>query len=152
MKKIFLGCVILLFALGISASIFAGGRQDIEDNIGETNAKPGVLVVELIYLNHGPVRNVVTDIDNLLEGYGEQIHITRYSFGSSEGKSFAELRKLDGHIPLAVFINGSMKFKVDNRSVDFISFPQGGGTGFVADGEWSMDDLKQVIDGELVKS
>ncbi len=151
MKKEFLIIVMMLFAFCISVSLFAVGRQDNEDSIGEPNIKPGVLPVEIIYLNHGPVRKVVTDINNLLEGYGEKIQIIHYTFSSPEGKSFAELRKLDGHIPLAVFIDGTMDFTVDNRSVEFISFPQGGGTGFVADGEWNIDDLKHVLDRMVAK-
>jgi hypothetical protein len=151
MKKGFLVVVIVLFGFFLSVSLFAGGEQE-SGTFEEVNVIPGVLSVELIYLNHGPVRKVVTDINNLLEGYGEQIHITHYTFGSSEGESFARSKKLDGHIPMAVFIDGSMKFTVDNRSVEFISFPQGGGTGFVADGEWSVDDLRLVIDGILVQS
>ena len=145
MKKVLLIVLVILAASWTSVSLYASGGQ-------EANAMPGVPVVELIYLNHGPVRSVVTDIDNLLEGYGEKIYIARYTFGSSEGKSFAEARKLDGHIPMAIFIDGSMKHKVEDRSVEFISFPQGQGTGFVDDGAWSVDDLKLVIDGILEQS
>ncbi len=149
MNKNILVIAIILSGLFFNALLFAGGRQDTKDNTGKTNVIPDIPTVELIYLNHGPVRNIVTDIDNLLEGYGEKIQIIQFTFGSPEGESFAESRKLDGHIPLAVFIDGSMDFTLDDRSIEFISFPQGGGTGFVADGEWSIDDLKQIIDGIL---
>jgi len=152
MNKLFLIIAILLSGLFFNVSLFANGGQESQENLEKRNIIPGVPTVELIYLNHGPVRNVITDIDNLLEGYGENIQVIHYTFGSPEGKSFAESRKLDGHIPMAVFIDGSMEFTVDNRSVEFISFPQGGGTGFVADGEWSIDDLKQVIDEVLEQS
>ena len=149
MNKKNLFSVILMLGVFFSVSLFASGRQESEQSLEKVDAIPGVPSVELIYLNHGPVRKVIADIDNLLEGYGEQIHITHYTFGSPEGETFAESKKLKGHIPMVVYIDGSMKFTVDNRSVEFISFPQGGGTGFVADGEWSIDDLKQVIDGIL---
>ncbi|MDA3940207.1 MAG: hypothetical protein PF693_13030 [Spirochaetia bacterium] len=152
MEKGFLVVVIMLFGFFLSVSLFANGGQEAEENIKEENVMSDVPVVEIIYLNHGPVRKVVTDIDNLLEEYGEEIQIIQYTFSSSEGKLFVESRKLDGHIPLAIFIDGSMEFTVDNRSVEFISFPQGGGTGFVADGEWSLEDLKRVLDGILEQS
>lgn len=149
MKKGFLIIVMMLFSFSLSVSLFASGGQESEGNLEKVNVIPGVPAVEIIYLNHGPVRKVVTDINNLLEGYGEGIQIIHYTFSSPEGKSFAGSKKLDGHIPLAVFIDGSIEFTVDDRSVEFISFPQGGGTGFVADGEWNLDDLKKVIDGIL---
>ncbi len=152
MKKEFLIVAIMLVVFLSSLSLFAGGRQEAEESFKEPNIKPGILPVELIYLNHGPVRKVVADINDLLEGYGEEIHTIHYTFGSPEGKSFAGSRKLDGHIPLAVFIDGLMEFTVDNRPVEFVSFPQGQGTGFVPDGGWSIDDLKKVIDGILEQS
>lgn len=92
-------------------------------------APPGVTTVEIIYLNHGPVRPVLAEIDALLEDYGEQVHITRYDFGAPEGEAFAQARNLTGHTPLAIFINGSMEFSVGDRTVKFYSFPQGQGTG-----------------------
>lgn len=113
---------------------------------------PGVITVEVIYLNHGPVRNVLTDIDKLLEGYGEQVYITRYDFDTPEGEAFAQSQGLSGHIPLAIFVNGSMDFTVDDRSVKFFSFPQGQGTGVVPDGAWRIDDLQQVLDQVVEKS
>lgn len=152
MKKEFLIVIMILVASLTSITLFAEGTQDTGDSAGKTEMMPGVLSVELIYLNHGPVRKVIADIDNLLEGYGEEIHIIHYTFSSPEGKLYAESKKLDGHIPLAVFIDGSMEFSVDNRSVEFISFPQGQGTGVVPDGGWSIDDLERVIDGILEKS
>jgi hypothetical protein len=149
MNKFFLIIAILLSGLFFNVSLFANGEQEAEESFKEVNVMPSVPAVEIIYLNHGPVRKVVTDINNLLEGYEEGIQIIHYTFSSPEGKLFAGSKKLDGHIPLAVFIDGSIEFTVDDRSVEFISFPQGGGTGFVADGEWNLDDLKKVIDGIL---
>ena len=111
-----------------------------------SSAPPGVTSVEIIYLNHGPVRAVLTDIDKLLANYGEKIAVTRYDFNSPEGESFAKSHDLNGHIPLAIFVNGSMDFTVGERSGQFYSFPQGQGTGIVPDGAWNLDDLQQVLD------
>lgn len=109
-------------------------------------APPGVTTVEIIYLNHGPVRSVLTDIDKLMEGYGEQVYVSRYDFNTPEGEAFAQSHDLNDHIPLAIFVNGSMDFTVGDRAVKFYSFPQGQGTGVVPDGAWSTDDLQQVLD------
>lgn len=152
MKRVLFIVLVIVAASWTQASLFASGGQETDLSSKDMNAMPGVPVVELIYLDHGPVRKVVTDIEESLVGYGESICFVRYTFGSPEGDAFAESMKLEGHIPLAIFIDGSMEYKLDNRSVEFISFPQGQGTGFVEDGAWSVDDLKQVIDGILEQS
>jgi hypothetical protein len=59
---------------------------------------------------------------------------------------------LTGHTPLAIFVNGSMQFTLDGRTVKFFSFPAGQGTGMVPDGGWSMADLQRVLDEATSKS
>jgi hypothetical protein len=147
MNKKNLIIAILLSGLFFNVLLFANGGKESQNVSGDRDVACNVCTtVEIIYLNHGPIRKVVADIENLLEAYGEKIQLIHYTFSSPEGKSFAESKKLDGHIPLAVYIDGAMGFTVDNRSVEFISFPQGGGTGFVEDGAWSIEDLKLVLD------
>ena len=152
MKNGLLAIVVILFASGMSAPLFAGGQRDVGDNRVTRPSTPGVTTVEIVYLNHGPVRSVLTEIDNLLGGYGEQVHITRYDFNTTEGEAFAKSQGLSGHIPLAIFVNGLTEFTVNERSVKFFSFPQGQGTGMVPDGAWNIDDLKQVLDRMVVKN
>ena len=146
MNKKFLIVAILMLGLFFSISLFAGGQQDKGNNSNAVSAVPGVPTIEIIYLNHSPVRKVIAKIDDLLGQYGDRISVVRYTFSSSEGKSLADSRKLKGHIPLVIFIDASMDFKVDKRPVKFYSFPQGQGTGIVADGAWSIEDLKLVLD------
>ncbi|HEX9924183.1 MAG TPA: hypothetical protein VGD99_16120 [Anaerolineae bacterium] len=109
-------------------------------------APPDVTTVELVYLNHGPVRSVLADIDKLLAGYGEQVYVARYDVGTPEGEAFVQAKGLTGHTPLAISINGSMEFTMGDRAVKFYSFPQGQGTFIAADGDWTLDDLRQVLD------
>jgi hypothetical protein len=109
-------------------------------------APPGVPTVEIIYLNHGPVRSVLTGIDRLLAEYGAQIYVARYDVDTPAGEAFARSHDLNGHIPLAIFVNGSMDFTVGERAVKFYSFPQGQGTFIAADGDWTLADLRQVLD------
>ena len=115
-------------------------------------APPGVTTVDLIYLNHGPVRSVLTDIDPLLAEYGPQLHIARYDFDSPAGEALAETHGLSGHTPLAIFVNGSMEFTVGERAVKFYSFPQGQGTFLAADGDWTLADLRQVLDQAVAQN
>jgi len=134
-----------LVALLLSLFLISCGRGD--DSIpGRPTVPPGVVAVEVVYLNHPPVRPVLAEVDNLLTAYGEQVNVARYDFDTPEGEAFAKARKLTEHTPLAIFINGSMEFRVNGRAVKFYSFPQGQGTGIVPDGAWTVEDLRQVLD------
>ena len=50
------------------------------------------------------------------------------------------------HTPIAIFVNGEIEFDLGGRTVKFHSFPQGAGTGMVAEGVWTMADLRAVLD------
>jgi len=115
-------------------------------------AKPGAVTVEVAYLNHPPLRPVLAEVDKLLANYGDHVSVTRYDFDTPEGEAFAKAKGLTGHTPLAIFINSSMQFTLNGRTVKFYSFPQGQGTGMVPDGGWTMQDLQQVLDEATSKS
>jgi hypothetical protein len=110
--------------------------------------KPGTVTVEVVYLNHPPVRPVLQDVNKLLATYGNRVSGAWYDFDTPAGADFAKAKGLTGHTPLAIYINGSMDFKLDGRAVKFSSFPQGQdmGMGMVADGDWTIQDLQRVLD------
>jgi hypothetical protein len=109
-------------------------------------------MVEVAYLNHPPLRPVLSEVDKLLANYGDRVSVTRYDFDTPEGEAFAQAKGLTGHTPLAIFVNGSMQFTLNGRAVKFYSFPQGQGTGMVADGDWTIEDLQHVLDEATSKS
>ena len=115
-------------------------------------AKPGAATVEVAYLNHPPLRPILAEVDQLLAKYGDRVSVTRYDFDTDEGDAFAKAKGLTGHTPLAIFVNGSMEFTLDGRTVKFYSFPQGQGTGMVPEGGWTMQDLGQVLDEATSKA
>jgi len=110
-----------------------------------TPLPPGTVSVDVIALNHPPLRPVLTEVDKLLAGYGDKVHVTHYDFDTPQGADFAKKMNLSGHIPLVIFINGKDTFSLDGRTLNFRSFPQGEGTGMVADGQWTMADLDAVL-------
>ena len=113
--------------------------------------KSGEVLVEVIALNHPPVRPILNDVDQLLSGYGDRVLVQHYDFDTQEGQDFAKQHGLETHTPLAIFINGQMEYDLGVRKVKFYSFPQGEGTGVVPDGSWSLDDLRQVLDQTVAK-
>ncbi len=113
------------------------------------NAEPtGPVQVEIISLDHSPIRPAVEEAAGVVAEFGEAAVLIKYNFDTPEGDAFAEERGLEEHTPIVIYVNGEMEFEVDGRSVKFYSFPQGGGTGMVAEGVWTMDDLRAVLEQE----
>lgn len=106
----------------------------------------GPVLVEIISLDHAPVRPAVEEASGLVAEYGEDVTLSTYHFDTPDGDSFAEERGITDHTPIVIFIDGESEFEIDSRTVRFLSFPQGGGTGLVADGDWTIDDLRTVLD------
>jgi hypothetical protein len=105
--------------------------------------------VEVIALNHAPIRSAVEEVEALTAEYGEKAGYTRYDFDTDAGKAFAEQHGIDEHTPIAIYVNGVDEFEINGVMTKFYSFPQDGGTGIVASGTWTMDDLRTVLDQEL---
>jgi len=103
------------------------------------------VTVDIVYLNHPPVLPILEEIDATLKPYGERVTVNRYDFDTPEGAAFAKKMGIAGHDPLAIFVNGSQSFDLGGRTVTFNSFPQGGGTGMVAEGAWTVADLDTVL-------
>lgn len=105
----------------------------------------GTAKVDIVYLNHPPVIPVLDQVTARLKPYGDKVKVTRYDFDTPEGAAFAQKMGIMGHDPLAIFVNGSQSFKLNGRIVTFNSFPQGGGTGMVPNGDWTIDDLDAIL-------
>lgn len=111
----------------------------------------GQVNVDIVFLNHPPVRDVLSQVDAVLAAYNGKVIVARYDFDTPEGATFAEQKGLSGHIPLVIFVNGSQSFDVSGHQVTFESFPQGEGTGVVPDGAWTMADLDSVLKAAVEK-
>jgi len=105
----------------------------------------GPVQVEIISLDHAPIRPAVQEVLDVVAGYGDKVTVQSYDFDTPEGVAFVEEHGLTEHTPIAVFVNGEMEFELDGRPVKFYSFPQGAGTGMVAEGAWTMDDLRAIL-------
>jgi hypothetical protein len=140
---------VIVGLLGLAALVILVGCGQSASAVGQGAATgggaPGAATVDILYLNHPPLRPVLADVDKVLAKYGDKVKVTRYDFDTQEGAAFAKAKNITGHEPLAIFINGSTDVTVNGRQVKFLSFPQGQGTGMVQDGAWSMQDLDAVL-------
>jgi hypothetical protein len=110
-----------------------------------TGGTAAVVTVDIAYLDHPPVMAVLDQVNRVLAKYGDRLKVSRYDLDTPAGDTFAKAKRLTGHVPLAIFINGSMDVTLNGHRVRFYSFPQGEGTGMVAEGAWTIDALDAVL-------
>jgi hypothetical protein len=139
-----------IVACGVAAG--SGRSEGSPSGSAPAMGAAGALKVEIAFLNHSPVLTALTDVDKLLASYGDKITVARYDLETEQGAAFAKSKRLTGHVPLAIFVNGSMEIKLKDRTVKFYSFPQGKGTLMVASGTWTVEDLQQTIDQALSRA
>ena len=141
--------IIIIFTLLTLALTACGGASAESASLPSTHPDAAVQV-EVIALNHAPIRSAVEGVEALTAEYGEKVGYTRYDFDTETGKAFAEKHGIDEHTPIAIYVNGQDEFEIDGVMTKFYSFPQdGSSTGIVASGTWTMDDLRTVLDQEI---
>ncbi len=101
--------------------------------------------IDLLYMNHGPLRPTLRDLEKLFDGYGDRIAVYGYDFYSEEGERFKAEKGIKGHVPLVLWIDGKSTLKVNGTPVTFSGFPTGSGPAFFQ-GKWNMDVLKEALD------
>ncbi|MCX5908238.1 MAG: hypothetical protein NTY64_13925 [Deltaproteobacteria bacterium] len=101
--------------------------------------------VEVLFMNHGPLQASLEEIRNVFSQYKGKIVVSWYDFESKEGEDFMAKKRLTQHIPLAIWMDDQLKFKVDDKEVIFAGFPTGSGPAFFQ-GKWTTGDLRRVLD------
>jgi FtsH-like protein len=134
--------------MGLFAKPMPGASRPEDDSAVRPipPARPGAATVDVIYMNHPPVRPVVSEIDQLLATYGDRLSVTHYEFNQPDGQAFARAKGLTGHTPMAIFVNGSMESTAGGHTVRYYRFPKGRGPGMMPDGDWTLEDLRLALD------
>jgi hypothetical protein len=101
--------------------------------------------VEILYMNHGPLRPTVEQIKQALSSYGDKVSSTWYDFESPEGEKFMAQKGLRQHIPLVIWIDGKVAVPVDGKQIQFAGFPSGSGP-VPFQGKWTLEDLRKALD------
>ena len=110
-------------------------------------AKP--LRVEILYMNHGPLRPTIAKIKTLLNNYQKTIQASWYDVNQQSGHDFMQKHKLNGHIPLLILVNGQSEFSIDGRKVIMQGFPTGASPFKQVEGNWSLNDLRILFDQQI---
>ena len=103
------------------------------------------VTVEILYMNHGPLRPTVEQIKQILLGYREKVNSSWYDYESKEGERFMAQKGLKQHIPLVIWVNGKPAVSVEGKDVQLMGFPSGSGPA-AFQGKWTMEDLRKALD------
>lgn len=106
-------------------------------------AKP--VKVEVLYMNHGPLQDSIEGIKKVFSQYKGKVAVSWYDFDSKEGENFMAKKGLTQHIPLVIWMDNQVKFRVDDKDIIFAGFPTGAGP-ISFQGKWTMADLQKVLD------
>ena len=110
-----------------------------------TGRSASPVVVDVLYMNHGPLRPTVEQIKQVLSGYGEKVSSSWYDFESKEGEKFMAQKGIRQHIPLVIWVNGKPTVSVEGKDVQLMGFPSGSGPA-PFQGKWTMEDLRKALD------
>ena len=101
--------------------------------------------IEVLYMNHGPLQDSIKDIKNVFSKYDGKVAVSWYDFDSKEGEAFMAKKGIKQHIPLVIWMDNQVKFKVDGKDIIFAGFPTGAVPLFFQ-GKWTTTDLQKVLD------
>ena len=113
---------------------------------GQATAVGNQVQLEILYMNHGPMRPTIGKIKKLVANYKGSIQVSWYDFDRPEGKAFMKKQKLTGHIPLLLILDGQSNFTIEGRQVLLQGFPTGASPFKQVEGNWSLDDLQVILD------
>jgi len=116
---------------------------------GQAAAAEKQAQIDILYMNHGPLRSTIAKIKALLNDYQETIQASWYDVNQQSGKEFMQEHKLHGHIPLLILLNGQSDFSIDGRAVLLQGFPTGASPFKQVEGNWSPDDLRILFDRQV---
>jgi len=104
------------------------------------------MMISVFYKDRNPSQQVLEKINHVLEECKDTLQVTYYLIDDqSNSDVIADLGLPSTHFPVAVVINGKFTAKIDNKVISFVHFPlfmKGIGR---HEGNWSIDDLKEVL-------
>ncbi len=103
--------------------------------VGPSAAPAGpVSVVIAGYINHGPMQPTVRAIKEVLSKYDDKVTVTWVDLNTTEGQRYFQQHGLTAH--MNVIINGTSRYQVNGKTVDFLWFEGQ---------QWTKEDLDAVL-------
>jgi hypothetical protein len=100
--------------------------------------------VEIFYLPHPPAEAVVRDAESVIKRF-KGIEVKKYSFESPESRKHIAKYDIKEHTPVMIFVNGRNQFVLGKKQVVLKNFPKGNAFVPMFEGNWSYEDLRQIL-------
>ena len=103
-------------------------------------------MISVFYKDKKPSQQALEKINHVLEEFKDTLQVTYYLIEDQQNADLiTELGLPSTHFPVAVVINGKFTAKIDDKVVSFVHFPL-----FMKgierhEGNWSIADLKKVL-------
>lgn len=108
--------------------------------------------VEIVLPDESTADPSTEEVLDLVEGFSHRVVLTTYRLGTVEGDLFVRNHDLSDRTALAVLIDGETEFEIVGRPVAFVGIPRPSGPGEMVAGEWTLDDLRIVLEFQTFDS
>ncbi len=131
---------------GASGVTVSQPRATLSDNTSAAQPASAAVTSKTVdvvvagYINHGPLQPTVQAIKDVLSKYGDEVKVTWIDLSTQQGQDYYKEHNLTAH--MNVIINGTSKYQVNGKSIEFTWFEGQG---------WTRQDLDTVISGLVNK-
>jgi len=136
-------CIKILFIVALLLFASGCGKQEEKKETATIKQMP---IVEILYMNHGPVQPVLKKMRSEFVQFENEVEFKWYDF--EKDIEFKSKKGVDAHIPIIVWINDSNIVEIDGTKVKFAGFPKNDGPTF-ARGQWEISQLIETIRGTI---
>jgi hypothetical protein len=105
----------------------------------------GTAVLDVVYLDHPPVRAAITKVDEVVARYQNYVSVRKLNAETEEGRTLVEHTRTTDQVSILLLLNGRSEAKVDGRTVRFEGFPEGTGPVRSVEGAWTLDQLDKAL-------
>jgi len=95
-----------------------------------------VKIEALGFFSHPPMAPLKNTLQQVVQELGDQVQLVLHDETTPDGEQFMKDNGLSGHLPMVLYINGSVAHKLDDKVIVFRDFEGQG---------WTRQDLEQVI-------
>jgi len=102
--------------------------------------------VEIVAMAHPPVKMALAPLRQWLAAQGGKLKLIEIDVESPQGEKRLAAVGLDGHVPIAILIDGQYRQKrKDGAALEFVNFPAIDGAPPGVRGKWTTADVQSVL-------
>jgi hypothetical protein len=103
---------------------------------GTASTITSVKVEAVGFFTHPPMWETRDTIQKVCKEFPGKVDLVMYNEMSDEGRKFMQSKGLKGHLPMVLYVNGSIAHKINNQVIVFRDF---------VGQSWKAENLEQVI-------